>query len=387
MAEEDFKSPWQIEHEKMLAQQEAEKRAQAKEKRREFLRGLKITRKSEQSLHEIIAAEERQNKENQASADADINQTVLSYEDGNVIDNTYADAENESAKSSVFSAFKPLGRILRRIWPILLIFFIVFVVSIYSLSPLNRIGAFSITGNTIVKSSDIAAASRLNMQSSIYQIFTHKAAIEADISKSSPRIESTAVSIALPNKVNISVKEYGNIGFVEQKGKDYVVLANGTIISETVVPSDKLGANPLLLKDFSDSQTKQFAQAYETLKPSLRSLIRTVTLTPSQSTADFITLEMSDGNSVKVPLSQMKQKLPWYPSIAKQVSPPTTVDMEVVSAGIFTAPTAQYNDVFADDNPAGLSKSLSESKAAASTASTSSGESSTAADSSAQSAP
>ncbi|MDR2975975.1 MAG: FtsQ-type POTRA domain-containing protein [Streptococcaceae bacterium] len=368
---EEIKSPWQIEHEKMLDQQEAKKKAQAKKKRLEFLRSLKITRKSDQSLHEIAEAEEKNDEETEASSTAadEVNQTALSYKDGEVIDNRFDNAEDQSTMPSSLKSFT---RILRRIWPILLVFFIVFAGSIYYLSPLNRIGSFKISGNSVVKASDIAASSKLTMQSSISGIFRHKAAIEAKISKSSPRIESTQISVSLPNKVNISVKEYENIGYVEQKGKDYVILANGTIISETVVPKEKIPATSLLLKDFNEKQTKQFAENFDALDQSLKGMIRTVTMTPSQATDDFITLQMADGNQVKVPLSQMKQKLPWYPSIAKQVAPPTTVDMEVVEAGIFTAPTPQYDAEFADNNPAGLSKSLSESKAAAGTASGSS---------------
>ena len=65
-----------------------------------------------------------------------------------------------------------------------------------------------------------------------------------------------------------------------------------------------------------------------------------VTKTPTDATKDFIAIDMSDGNQVRVSLSQLADRLPYYPSVAKQVQAPQVVDME---AGIYTKPKAAYD--------------------------------------------
>lgn len=387
---EEYKSPWQIEHEKMLVAKESEKRAQAQEERREFLRRLRLTRKSDKTLHSLIQSsnsvqknklEEKKEQKNtlKLSMKNDASKTSSKYSSKKDSSKAF---KNEGTKSGFshegFSFDLELDwliPLLKKALPLLMIFFIAFVISIYSLSPLNKIGAFRVTGNSMVTSAEVASASKLNMRSSIYNIMTHKATIEAKIVNSSARVESANIKLSFPNTITVQVKEFGTIGYVEQKGKAYNILANGTKVDESVITPDKENLNSLVLKDFTDNQVKEFVLEYETLAGSLKTLIRTVTLTPSQTTSDFITLQMSDGNQVKVPLSQMEQKLPYYPSVAKSIVAPQTVDMEV---GIFSKDTPSYNTEFADDNPAGLSKSLSASRAAStiSSGSSSSGSSS-----------
>ena len=48
---------------------------------------------------------------------------------------------------------------------------------------------------------------------------------------------------------------------------------------------------------------------------------------------------MSDGNQVRVSLSQITEKVPYYPSIAKQLQAPQVIDME---AGIYAKPKEDY---------------------------------------------
>ncbi|MDR0300114.1 MAG: FtsQ-type POTRA domain-containing protein [Streptococcaceae bacterium] len=382
---EDFKSPWQIEHEKMLSAQEAEEKSRAKEQRREFLKHLRLNRKSDRTLHAMVPEAEDKADDATVAVDAEDRQEVYQFEKSDEVKKT-SESEKKLPKEKAEKGPSPMAWIfplLRKAWPVLALFLVAFIVSVYSLSPLNRIGSFKVTGNSIVSSGEIATASKLKAQTSIYDIMTHKATIEANVVNASARIESAQIKLSFPNNITIQVREFKAIGYVEQKGKAYNVLANGLKVDESVMTPDKEAANSLVLKEFSNSQVKEFVLAYMTFKPSLQALIRSVSLTPSQSTSDFITIQMSDGNQVKVPLSQMEEKLPYYPGVAKQVQAPQTVDMEV---GIFTADTPTYNSEFADDNPAGLSKSvsasISASKAAGSTASSSSSDQNSASSSS-----
>ncbi|MFQ7524821.1 MAG: cell division protein FtsQ, partial [Streptococcus salivarius] len=53
----------------------------------------------------------------------------------------------------------------------------------------------------------------------------------------------------------------------------------------------------------------------------------------TKATSDLLTIELYDGNSIRVPLSQLTVKLPYYEKIKSQLSDGSIVDMEV---GLYT---------------------------------------------------
>ena len=89
----------------------------------------------------------------------------------------------------------------------------------------------------------------------------------------------------------------------------------------------------------------------------LISEIKVITLADSKTTPDLLNLEMQDGNTVRVPLSQIDKKLPYYDKIKGSLKDNKIVDMEV---GIFaTSDNAQTSDNSSevssdqDSNPSG----------------------------------
>jgi cell division protein FtsQ len=226
---------------------------------------------------------------------------------------------------------------------------LVFLGGLYYLSPLNHLAGLKVIGNSMVETTSIMNATKLTPQTSMTSILLHQARLEKQVTVDQPRIKSTKIHFNFPNRMTLEVKEFSTIGYVQQAGKDYALLSNGLKVGEKQVQFNHIAGKALILQEFSDSQVKTFSLAFNALPLSLRSMIRTVSLTPSQATSDLITLKMSDNNQVVVPLSQLKEKLVYYPSVASQVKAPTTVDMEV---GIFSAPTAQYEKDFAANVPA-----------------------------------
>ena len=63
---------------------------------------------------------------------------------------------------------------------------------------------------------------------------------------------------------------------------------------------------------------------------------------------------MKDGNEVRVPLSQMDDKLPYYTSVATQLTEPSVVDME---AGIYAKSKEAYQKDLDDANKKTTQKS------------------------------
>ncbi|MDR0200492.1 MAG: FtsQ-type POTRA domain-containing protein [Streptococcaceae bacterium] len=354
MAEDESqKSPWQIEHEKMLAAEEAKREAERKQQRAARLRGMKLTRKSDPSLHEIV--------EGQAAQEPETFVEEVPLERSPEVERP----KRQRERVSLSAILAPIGPALRRAWPFLVIFLLIFLGAFYATSPMSHVGAFKVSGNSQVSASDIAAASKIKVNDSVASLLLEKGKIEARVVNSAPEIKSADLVIKAPNTVTLRVTEYKPVGYVLQKNNYYIVLANGIIIKTETVQKSKIPATALVLTNFTDSQVRTFTQAFSSFPSSLQALFRTVTFKPSQATKDFLNIPLSDGNTVKVPLSQFKEKMPYYPSIAEHIKSPTTVDMEV---GYFAAATPTYNSEFAGNVPqtstSGSSSSTSSSSSA-----------------------
>lgn len=247
------------------------------------------------------------------------------------------DDEEEAANEKV-KREKVYGPILKKMWLPLLISTVVFLSALYFISPISKIGAFTVIGNTHETAEQIATTSGLKTGDSIYSIYRNQAKINQKIETQFPRVESSKISFAFPNKVQLKIVEYATVAAVQQNKSTYLVLSNGYVVKDTAATEAQIKGLPLLV-NFTDAEVQTFVSAYEGLTPSLKALITKVTKTPTTATPDFIAIQMSDGNQVRVSLSQMAVKLPYYPSIAKQGKAPQVVDME---AGIYAKSLSDY---------------------------------------------
>jgi cell division protein FtsQ len=261
----------------------------------------------------------------------------------------------------------PLSPVLKKMWIPLLIAFVVFIGAAYEVSPLSKIGAFSVTGNAHENAQQVADASTLKTGDTVFNILHNKNKIEQKIESQFPRISSVKLVYHFPNKFEAAITEHKNAVYVQQGKQVFLVLDNGYIVRDQKVDTKHLEKMPVLMF-FTDGETKEFVQAYESLTPSLQALITTVTKTPTDATKDFIALDMRDGNQVRVPLSEMSDKLPYYPSIAKQITAPQVVDME---AGIYAKSKAAYQQdlsTLASQKAASISASKTQAENASSAA-------------------
>lgn len=249
-----------------------------------------------------------------------------------------AQYDNQEAATKKVKKEKVYGPILKKMWLPLLISTVVFLSAFYFISPVSKIGAFAVIGNTHETAEQIATTFGLKTGDSIYSIYRNQAKINQKIETQFPRVESSKISFGFPNKVQLKIVEYATVAAVQQNKSTYLVLSNGYVVKDTAATAAQIKGLPLLV-NFTDAEVQTFVSAYESLTPSLKALIPKVTKTPTTATPDFIAIQLSDGNQVRVSLSQMADKLPYYPSIAKQVKAPQVVDME---AGIYAKSLSDY---------------------------------------------
>lgn len=329
MSEKDKNlTPWQEKNLEYRRKKAEEARQEAKKNQPKIARFsspfLKTVSKKEEAKSGKDISEETENVEGQ--------ETILSE-----LENIAQDVE--SLRRTRPSIFAGSGVLLKKMWIGLAFALLIFFGSVYAVSPLSKIGNFTVSGNQNESAEQIALASKIKTGDSIFQILNTKQNIENTIKAQFPRVSTVKLSYHFPNNFEAQIQEYANSVYAKQSNKTYLVLSNGYIIT-TPVDSKQVQENKLpTLQNFSNAEVQEFVKAYETLKPALKALITNVTKTPTSASKDFIALDMSDGNQVRVPLSQLAEKLPYYPSVAKQVKAPQVVDME---AGIYTKPKAAY---------------------------------------------
>lgn len=233
---------------------------------------------------------------------------------------------------------KPILHVLSKMWPFLLVFILILSGSSYVVSPLSKIGSFKTTGNVHESTKQIAAATSIKTGDHIWKIVKAKQTISSQITKAFPRVKSASISLQLPNHFTAKITEYGESIYLKTGATYQVALSDGAILTNEAVDPQKLKAIPVL-EGFNEKEVEQFVKAYETLTSDTKAQMTTVTKVPTKATSDFIAIDMKDGNQVRVPLSQMADKLPYYKTVAMSITEASIVDME---AGIYAKPKASY---------------------------------------------
>lgn len=233
---------------------------------------------------------------------------------------------------------KPMLDVLGKMWPFLLVFILILLGSSYVISPLSKIGSFKTTGNVHESTKQIAAATSIRTGDHIWKIVKTRQAISSQIIKTFPRVKSARISMQLPNHFTAKITEYGESIYLKTGASYQIALSDGAILTSETVDPQKLKAIPVL-EGFNEKEVEQFVKAYETLTSDTKAQMTTVTKVPTKATTDFIAIDMKDGNQVRVPLSQMADKLPYYKTVALSITQASVVDME---AGIYAKPKAAY---------------------------------------------
>lgn len=216
--------------------------------------------------------------------------------------------------------------------PILLTSLLLAALSLYFISPTSKAKNIVVEGNKQLTADQVIKDSLISEKDYVFTTLLHASAYAENVKKNNPSVESSEISYQFPNQFTINIKEYAIIGYIQQNNHTYPVLSNGEVGREAV-ETTSLPENYTAIQ-FSDGvQVKKLAIVLGSIDVAMREKIKIVTLTPSQVTNDLLTLDMVDGNTVLVPLSEMGEKFSYYEKIAEVATVPTTIDMEV---GIFS---------------------------------------------------
>ena len=268
-------------------------------------------------------------------------ETELSEKERKKLEKLQKKAEKEAAKVHISRVH------IYRALPVLLGSGLIFLLSVYFLTPLATMKTIEFSGNQMVSQEDLLKSSKIDEKDYTLTTFINGGNHIRNMKASSPWINNLEMAYQFPITFQVKVKEYGVLAYLHEGGQYYPILTNGEIISDPTA-ADSLPETHISI-EFSDKKLiKEFALQIEKVPASVKKNIKTVQLTPSKVTPDLVTLTMHDGNKILVPISHIAKKLPYYKGIQSQLEEdvPSVVDME---AGIFSYVEGAQNESSSSD--------------------------------------
>lgn len=342
-------SEWQVRNKEYLekkAQEKAKKQAELEKKRAEL----------EQKKEEMKAELENQepsNEEDTVSEEIDTDSPISEEEDAvqdsesesEVEEQEEVQEQEEEQEEEVEQLEPPKVPIEKIHWyralPVLVTSSLIFLASLYFLTPLATMKTIEFTGNKVVSQEELRSSSKIDQRDYTITVYKNRHHYEQNLKASSPWIENVEMTYQFPLTFKVDVQEYNILGYLQKASKYYPILTSGEYV-KTEVAADALPEERMDVT-FSDAGLiKEFVQQLKNVPDSVKKSIRKVDLTPSKVTEDLVTITMSDEHQILVPISHIAKKLPYYEGIHPQLEVPSVVDME---AGIFSYAQGTENEV------------------------------------------
>lgn len=339
-------SEWQVRNKEYLekkAQEKAKKQAELEQKQAEL-------EKKKEEMKAKLENQEPSNEEHTVSEETDTDSPTSEEEtevqdsetEGEEQEEVQEQEEQEEEVDQLEPPKVPIERIhWYRALPVLVTSSLIFLASLYFLTPLATMKTIEFTGNKVVSQEELKRSSKIDQRDYTVTVYKNRHHYEQNLKASSPWIENVEMTYQFPLTFKIDVQEYGILGYLQKDSKYYPILTSGEYVKNEVA-ADALPEERMDVTFSNAGLIKEFVQQLKNVPDSIKKSMRRVDLTPSKVTEDLVTITMSDEHQILVPISHIAKKLPYYEGIHPQLEVPSVVDME---AGIFSYAQGTENEV------------------------------------------
>lgn len=274
----------------------------------------------------------------------------------------------------------PLQKAIHHALPVIITATVILLISIFLVTPFSKKKIITVTGTSTVNQEEVIRDSGIKTSNYLFSLIFRHSIYEKNIISKNKMVKSAKFTYRFPNKLNINVKEYSIIAYAQTDDGYQPILENGTRIG--LVGASELPDSFLTINLSSEKDIQKLVKAFSKLDKDLVNQIQIVSSADSATTSDLLKLEMHDGNVVRIPLSEVAKKLPYYLKIKDSLPENSIVDMEV---GIYATSESIEASVAADkekDKNENKEESESDSKSDEKNSQTESSEEATATESS-----
>lgn len=241
----------------------------------------------------------------------------------------------------------PLQKAIHHALPVIITSAVVLLISIFLVTPFSKKKIITVTGTSTVSQEEVIRDSGIKPSNYPFLLIFHHSTYEKNIISKNKMVKSAKFTYRFPNKLNIDIKEYSIIAYAQTDDGYQPILENGTRIG--LVGASELPESFLTINLSSEKDIQKLVKAFSKLDRDLVNQIQIVSSADSATTSDLLKLEMHDGNVVRVPLSELAKKLPYYLKIKDSLPENSIVDMEV---GIYATSESIEASVAADKEKA-----------------------------------
>ncbi|MCG7316729.1 cell division protein FtsQ/DivIB [Brevibacillus laterosporus] len=205
----------------------------------------------------------------------------------------------------------------RRLIIILAIFFLLVLGVVFFRSPYSKVTDIQVYGNILYTKEQIIQASTLTNGMQFLNVWDSD--VEAGIS-TLKGIKDISISRDFPGIIRLNIQEYRRTAlYVNGQKQPSYLLEDGTILAP---PTQVLMMDRPIIQSWASKDPKmlkQLAEALVSLQGGVLHQISDLSLVPTKYDNQQVVLNMRDGNEIRSTLSQLKKKLPWYPSIVQEI--------------------------------------------------------------------
>ncbi|MGF0111951.1 cell division protein FtsQ/DivIB [Streptococcus sp. SGI.013] len=203
--------------------------------------------------------------------------------------------------------------------------------SIFLITPFATQKVIDVTGQQEADSNALLKATEIKTSDYIFTTILNSKQIEENVKKNSVWVKDARLTYQPFNHFLLTVEEYPVVAYQVKDGNYQAILSSGELSEQ--LASDQIDSTLALVDGLSQSQVSTLAKQLKKLSKEHLQQFQSISLTPTKATSDLLTILLRDGNTLKIPLSELAEKLPYYQKIQSSLMSPVVVDMEV---GIYT---------------------------------------------------
>lgn len=200
---------------------------------------------------------------------------------------------------------------------------ILFLATSYLISSKSDVKEIVVKGNEHLSTEEILERSEIKEKDKMY--LTSEGKAEQNISLL-PIVESITVKRDFPNTVNITVKEFDVVAYVESKGRYYPVLENEQVLRGfDMTPTDAP-----IIHFFDGSEFEGMVKSLKQMNPQILAMISEIFYRPNDETNSRIQLYMNDGQEIVADYNTIGEKIDYYAGMKKEIgNKKGLIDLEV----------------------------------------------------------
>lgn len=246
------------------------------------------------------------------------------------------------------------GKELLKALPVFLLSLLVFGISAFMLTPYSTSKTISVSGQVNATPASIEKGADIQPSEYISTVWLNRSKHALKVVDSNDWVKSASLNYQFPNHFTIKVKEYKIVAYTDTEDGYRPILENGKRPASEPVTQIPKGYIAINLTDEKKIQT--IISQLGLVSDKIVKHIDSIDPIENAATKDLLLLTMSDGHQIRIPLSKLAKKLPYYSQILPNLTEPSIVDMEV---GIYTT-TEYLESVLAQNRSKDMEKSEEE---------------------------